>query len=149
MKIKEYIERIIENGRPEDMEELSDMLDEAIMKVKINDPKCYKKYRMKLMGMAYNYKFDRETAKEIVEDMRPLGEVWTIEETTNVKNQYGVNADDNDFYIVINSLVNDYNNVIDKEDVETYVKMANAFINDTDSVKDKIWIYYNEIPKRD
>lgn len=56
---------------------------------------------------------------------------------------------DNDFYIVINSLVNDYNNVIDKEDVETYVKMANAFINDTDSVKDKIWIYYNEIPKRD
>ena len=34
MKIKEYIERIIENGKSEDMEELSDMLDEAIMKVK-------------------------------------------------------------------------------------------------------------------
>ena len=149
MKIKEYIERIIGNGKSEDMEELSDMLDEAIMKVKINDPKCYKKYKMKLMGMAYNYKFDRETAKEIVEDIQPLGEVLTIQETTNVKNQYVINADDNDFYIVINSLVNDYNNVIDKEDVETYVKIANAFINDTDSVKDKIWIYYNEILKRD
>lgn len=30
-----------------------------------------------------------------------------------------------------------------------YAKLSNAFINDEDAKKDKVWIYYNEIPKRD
>ena len=99
--------------------------------------------------MANNYKFDKDTAREIVEDMKPLGEVWTMSTTNSIKSQYGINADDYDFYIVINSLVNDYYNIISKDDVEIYVKMANAFINDEDAKKDKVWTYFNTIPKED
>ena len=149
MKIKEYIEKIVENGKPEDMKELSDMLDEAIIKVKITEPECYKKYKMKLMGMAYGYKFDKDMAEEIVESMRPLSQYWDIETTSKVRKDYGINADDCDFYIVMNSLVNDYYKIIDKTDVETYAKMANAFINDEDAIKNKVWVYYTRIPKED
>lgn len=149
MKIKEYIEKIVENGKTEDMKELSDMLDEAIVKVKLTEPECYKKYKLKLMGMAYGYKFDYDMAEEIVDDMKPLGEYWDMETTTKVRKDYSLDVNDCDFYIVMNSLVNDYYKIIDKDDVETYVKMANAFINDEDAVKNKVWIYYTHIPKED
>lgn len=149
MKIKEYIAKIIVNGDQKDMEELSEMLDESIMKLKVYDPECYKKYKTKLLGMAYNYKFDEEMAKEIVENMKPLSEVWNLNTTNSVKAEYGINANDYDFYIVMNSMINDYNEVIDKDDIETYAKMSNAFINDEDAVKNKVWKYYTTIVKED
>ena len=102
MKIKEYIEKIVENGKTEDMKELSDMLDEAIIKVKLTEPKCYKKYKLKLMGMAYGYKFDYDMAEEIVDDMKPLGEYWDMETTTKVRKDYSLDVNDCDFYIVMN-----------------------------------------------
>ena len=149
MKIKEYIAKIIVNGDQKDMEELSEMLDESIMKLKIYDPECYKKYKTKLLGMAYNYKFYEEMAKEIFENMKPLSEVWDLNTTNSVKAEYGINANDYDFYIVMNSMINDYNEVIDKDDIETYAKMSNAFINDEDAVKNKVWKYYTTIVKED
>lgn len=149
MEIKQYIEKIVESGEKEDMKELSDMLDEAIVKLKITDPDCYKRYKIRLMGMAYNYKFDKTAAEDIVEKMRPLGMYWDIETTSKIRKEHGFNVDDNDFYIVMNSLVNDYFKIIDKTDNETYARMANAFINDEDAVKNKIWIYYTKIPKED
>lgn len=143
------LEVIIDKGKTEDMYKLNDMLDELICDLKEKQPKLYKEYKMKLMGMAYDYKFDEDMAIEIVNNMKPLGEYWDYETTSKVKRDYDINATDCDFYVVMNSLVNDYNKVIDKEDVETYVKMANAFINDEDAIKDKVWIYYTKIPKED
>ena len=149
MKIKEYIEKIVENGKSEDMKELSNMLDEAIIKVKLTEPECYRKYKLKLMGMAYGYKFDKNMAEEIVEDMSPLGQYWDFEATSKARKDYGLDVNDYDFYIVMNSLVNDYYKVIDKDDAETYIKMANAFINDEDAVKNKVWKYFTTIPRED
>lgn len=149
MKIKKMLEIIIDKGKTEDMYKLNDMLDELICDLKEQKPKLYKEYKMKLMGMAYDYKFDEDMAIEIVNNMKPLGEYWDYETTSKVKKDYGVNAIDCDFYVVMNSLVNDYSKIIDKEDVETYVKMANAFINDDDAKKDKVWIYFTKIPKED
>lgn len=149
MKIKKMLEVIIDKGKTEDMYKLNDMLDKLICDLKEKQPKLYKEYKMKLMGMAYDYKFDEDMAIEIVNNMKPLGEYWDYETTSKVKRDYDINATDCDFYVVMNSLVNDYNKVIDKEDVETYVKMANAFINDEDAIKDKVWIYYTKIPKED
>ena len=48
----------------------------------------------------------------------------------------------------MNSLANDYGSVIDKDDTDTYVKMANSFINDEDAVKDKVCKYFTTIPKK-
>ena len=149
MKIKKMLEIIIDKGKSEDMYALNDMLDELICDLKEKQPKLYKEYKMKLMGMAYDYKLNDDMAMEIVNNMKPLGEYWDYETTSKVKKDYGVNAIDCDFYVVMNSLVNDYSKIIDKEDVETYVKMANAFINDDDAKKDKVWIYFTKIPKED
>ena len=149
MEIKKYIAKIIENGLHDDMVKLSNMLDEAILKLKVYDKECFKEYKKELIGMAYNYKFNEEMANEIVEKMYPLGEYWDLSTTSSLKNDYGIATDDYSFYIVMNSLANDYGSVIDKDDTDTYVKMANLFINDEDAVKDKVWKYFTTIPKED
>jgi len=148
-KIKNYIEMIVNNGNKEDMECLSDMLTEVIDILKDEHYDKYEKYKMKLYGMAYGYKFDEDMAHEIVEEMRPLGEYWDMKTTSSVKNQYGLNIDDYVFYVVMNSLANDYQNAISLDEVETYVKMAVAFIDDEDAVKNKVWKYFTTIAKRD
>ena len=71
--IKKYIEKIVDNGKQEDMEKLSNILEEMIYCLKDYDYSKYKKYKNKLMGIAYEYKFDEEMAQEIVENMKPLG----------------------------------------------------------------------------
>ena len=145
--IKKYIKMIVDNGKQEDMECLSDMLSDVIYMLKSDHYDKYEKYKMKLYGMAYNYKFNDEMAHEIVENMKPLGEFWDLKTTTNVKNQYNINVDEYAFYVVMNSLANDYHNVISTDEVETYAKMAYAFINDEDAKNDKVWKYFTTIPK--
>ena len=148
MKIREYIDKIGENRKPEDMEKLGDMLSELIYMTKESHPELYEKYKMKLYGMAYNYKFTKEMAEEIVEDMKPRGEIWSYDTTTQVKNQYGLsNINAEDFYLVLNSLGNDYGDVINTDEVETYIRMARAWIEDKDAKENKIWIYFTKIPK--
>lgn len=149
-KIRTYIDMIVANGKQEDMDCLGDMLEDLIYDMKEAHPDIYKKHKMKLFGMAYNHKFNEELAHEIVEDMKPLGEYWNYETIQNVKMQYGLNnIDANDLYIVMNSLANDYNEVINLDDVETYVKMAKAFIKDEDATSHKVWKYFTTIPKKD
>lgn len=145
MKIKEYIAKIVSNGKEEDMEELSEMLDETIIKLKSYSPECYKKYKMKLFGMAYDYKFDKELAEEMVHKMKPIGEKWSLETIMDLKDKY--TTDYCDFYVVINSLANDYGEIINTEDIDTYIKMANAFIHDGDAIEHKVWKYFTTIPK--
>ena len=145
--IKKYIEMIVDNGKKEDMECLSDMLSDVLHILKENHHDKYEKYKMKLYGMAYNYKFDEEMAHEIVENMKPLGEVWDLATTTRVKSEYNLGVDDYTFYVVMNSLANDYHDAISTEEVETYIKMAYAFINDEDAIKDKVWKYFTTLVK--
>ena len=146
-KIKKYIEMIVENGKQEYMECLSDMLSDVIYLLKDEHYDKYMKYKNKLYGMAYEYSFDEEMAHEIVKEMKPLGEYWNLETTTSVKNKYNVSTDDYTFYVVMNSLTNDYNKAISLDDVETYVKMAMAFINDEDATEHKVWKYITTIAK--
>lgn len=91
MKIKEYIKKILLNGNQEDIEELSDMLDEFICELKDEKPKLYKKYKTDLYEMA--------NGKILTEEMA--------------------------------------------------LKMAYMWLNDEDSVKDKLYEYYKYIPKED
>lgn len=145
MKIKKMIDKIVEEEDTKEMIELSYMLEDVICDLKEYDHDKYDKYKMKLYGMANNYKFDKEYAMELVYNMKPMGEVWNIDTTNEVKKQYEITASDYDFYIVLNSLANDYGKVIDTENVETYAKMADAFINDVDAKENKVWKYYTTI----
>jgi len=146
MDIEEIIERIVDNGRVEDMRELSDILEDTIETLKEYYPEEYKKYEKKLYEMAYGCVLNKDMAKEIVSKMRPYGEKWSIEETSNIQRDYGLNFRDADFYIVMNSAYNDYNDIF-RDDIEKYVRFTNDFINDEDAKTDKVYIYYTTIPQ--
>jgi hypothetical protein len=138
--IRKYIEKIGEKRNPQDMEKLGDMLAEIICDLKESHPQMYKKYKMELVGMAYNYEIDKELAEDIVKKMQPLGEYWNYDTVASVVG--------NDFhgvpnvYLVLNSLVNDYSNIIPTDDVDTYVNMAHAWLDDVDAPEHKTWWYF-------
>ena len=138
--MKEYINKIVKIGKPEDMECLSDIMVDLLYDVKETDANEYKKYKRKIKGMAYDYTIDEELAKEIVEDMKPLGEYWdmgTIMAAIEPDTHRAI-----DMYVVMNSLVNDYKEVINPENVDTYIKMAHSWIDDVDAKENKIWRYF-------
>ena len=145
MKIREYIDKIGENKKPEDMQELGDMLAELIYMTKESHPDIYEKYKMKLYTMAYGKVLTEEMAQEIVSKMQPDGQHWTIEDTTAVKKQYNLaNIRDVDFYIVMNMSWNDYKEVFG-DDLEMYVKYTKAFIDDKDAKEGKVFIYFTKV----
>lgn len=144
MNIEGIIQVIVDNGRIEDMHELSDMLEDTIELIKEYYPDKYKEFEMQLYEMAYGCVLNETMAKEIVSKMRPYGEKWTIEETRNMQRQRGLNFRDADFYVVINSAYNDYNNLF-RDDVEMYIQFANDFINDEDANPDKVYLYFTQV----
>lgn len=138
--IRKYIEKIGENRNIEDMNKLGDMLTEIIYETKESHPEIYKKYKHKLMGMAYNYQIDEHMAHEIVEDMKPLGEYWSMETVRSVIGNDNHKLED--MYVVMNSLANDYKDIISLDDAETYIKMAHAWLDDIDGKEHKLWKYF-------
>lgn len=145
--MEEYIDKIVKDGSPEEMEELKEILIDLMKKLKESDYKCYKKYKTKMYEMAYGKVLTEEMAENIVKDMKPDGEHWNIETTTSVKKQYGLNMiSDVDFFIVMNMAYNDYKEIFG-DDVDMYVKYSKAFIMDNDAKEDKVYIYFTKIPK--
>ncbi len=145
MDIEEYIEIIVQNGKLEDMEELSDMLEDTMEIIKDYDNECYKEMEMKLYKMANGNRLNRKMAEEIVNKMRPYGKRWSIEETRQMQEQRGIsNVSDVDFFIVINSAYNDYQNLFG-DNIEDYVRFTMDFIQDEDAKQDKVFLYYTEI----
>lgn len=148
MDIEKIIQRIVDNGSVEDMHTLSDILEETMEIIKKYDPKCLKKYELELYKMAYGNTLSKELAEEIVYYMRPTGKRWSIEETSRIQEEYGLDVREVDFYIVMNSAYNDYHNLFG-EDVESYIKFSLDFINDEDAKKDKVFLYYTTIPDQE
>lgn len=138
--IKTYIDKIVQNGKQEDMECLKDILSDTMYELKTYNEEDYKKYKNKIKGMAYDYQFDEELAKEIVEKMRPLGEHWDMETIASVigNDSHGLI----NMYVVLNSLANDYKDVISLDDTETYVNLAHAWLDDEDGKEHKLWKYF-------
>ena len=147
MEIEDYIEKIVDNGRIEDMKELSDMLEDTMEIINKYDEQCYKEMEMKLYKMAYGNVLNRKMAEEIVHKMRPSGMRWTLDETRNLQRQYGVdNINDVDFFIVMNSAFNDYRDLF-QDNIEDYMKFTIDFIEDEDAKQDKTFLYFTIIPR--
>lgn len=143
--MREYIQKIVDGGDINEMKELSNMLMELMCEVKKTDEKLYHKYKMELYEMAYGKKLNEEMAEHIVESMKPYGMKWTMEQTTDVKNKYGLaDIDSVDFYVVMNSAYNDYHDLF-QENLDMYVKYATDFIKDEDAISDKVFVYFTTI----
>lgn len=146
MDIEKYIEIIVENGKIEDMEELSDMLEDTMEIIKEYDKDCYEKYEMKLYEMAYGKKLNKEMAEQIVHKMRPNGERWSYNEIKRLQEERGImDVSTPDLYITMNMAYNDYQNLFGEE-TESYVRFSLDFIQDEDAKPEKIYLYFKEIP---
>lgn len=142
MDIEEYIERIVDNGKIEDMEELSDMLEDTMEIIKDYDKECYKEMEMKLYKMAYGSHLNKSMAQDIVNKMRPFGERFNYEETRKLQEQRGINdIDPIEFFVVINSAYNDYKDIF-SEDIEGYIRFTIDFIKDEDAKPNKVFNYF-------
>ena len=98
--------------------------------------------------MANGKVLTEEMAYKWVENMKPKGEHWTIEETTNAMKEMGYNLNSMDFYVVANMMYNDYYDLV-KDNEELALKMAYMWLNDEDSVKDKLYEYYKYVAEED
>lgn len=145
--IKEYIKKIVENGKQEDMEKLSDMLDEVIVALKKYDDNLYQKYYLCLYQMANGDVLSEDMAHKIVEKMKPYGEKWKIEETSQLQKDYNINdISEVDFYIVMNQAFNDFRDIF-QNNIELYIKYTLAFIHDEDAKSGKVFKYFTTISK--
>ena len=132
------IEEIVKRGDIEQMHELGEIMEEIIEEL---DEETAHEYKMELYTMAYGCTLTDAKAHEIVHKMKPFGEKWTMETTTEVKNKYGIDVNDVDFYVVMNSAYNDYHDIF-QENVDMYVKFAKDFIQDVDGKEHKVFKYF-------
>lgn len=145
MDLEEIIQRIIDNGNVEDMHKLSEILEETLELIQEYDEDCYKKYEMLLYKTAYGNVLNRTMAEEIVSKMKPSGMRWSMQETEEIQNRYGLNnIRSTDFFVVMNSAYNDYKDIFG-EDIDSYIKFALDFINDEDAKNGKVFIYFTQI----
>jgi hypothetical protein len=140
--MREYIERIIDNGDIEKMHELSEMLEELLCEVTDEDLK--KDYEMELYEMAYGRKLNQELAEKIVRKMKPYGERWTLNDARDIQMQFGTHEDDIDFYVVLNSAYNDFRDIF-QDNIDNYVRYTIDFIKDEDAKADKVFIYFTTL----
>ena len=149
--IKEYIETIVENGKREDMDELSGMLQDVLHKLKEYDHEEYNDYKMRLYEMAYGETITREMAEKWVNSMVPSGK-WNFETTSLVKKQNGITTiDDVSFYVVMNMLYSDMSNVLgsgdDPESIARYIQATKDWLNDEDIGPNKLYKYWRYVAK--
>jgi hypothetical protein len=147
MDIDNIIQKIIDNGKIEDMRELSNMLQEGMQIIKNYDEDCYKKFEIKLYKMAYGNVLSPEMAEKIVAKMRPYGKRWSLEETRQIQQQRGINnISPINFFVVLNSAYNDYNDIF-RDNLEDYIRFAIDFIQDEDAKNGKVFLYFTTIPE--
>lgn len=139
MDIEEYIEKIVDNGRIEDMETLSDMLEDTLEIIKDYDEECYKEMEMKLYKMAFGSHINKSMAQDIVHQMEPYGERFRYEETRDMQRKKGIDdIDECEFFVVINFAYNNYKDLFG-EDTESYIRFTINFIN---AKPNKIFDYF-------
>lgn len=145
--IKQYIDRIGETRDVTKMEKLGDILEELLYNLKDNYHDLYEEYKEELYELAYGKKINQEMGMKWVDEMKPVGEHWTIEQTTDAMTNLGYTFDEVDFYIVANMMYNDYNDLV-KEDEELALRLANDWLNDEDAKEDKLYCYWKNIVKK-
>lgn len=139
MKIREYISKIGENKKIEDMQELGDMLADIIYEMKESHHELYEKYKMKLYIMANGKVLTDDMKREWVKEMKPMAK-WTEEEVKSVVSQYGIKVPYMSAYVILNMLYSDMKNALgsgdDEESLKRYLQATNDWYFDEDSKVD-------------
>ncbi len=144
MEIKKYIEKVLNSDNEEKKNQVFNIISYVIKKY--ND-KDREEIERELYEISEGKVLNEERANYLIEHMKPYGKKWNLDETESVRTQYGYdNIRPVDFWIVMNSAYNDYNDIF-KDNVEYYAKFTRDFICDEDAKEDKVYYYYSMIPK--
>ena len=139
MDIEEYIEKIVDNGKIEDMQTLSELLEDTMEIIKDYDEKCYKDFEMKLYEMAYGKKLTDNMKREWVKKMRPMSK-WTEEEVKNIVSQYGFEVPYMSAFVILNMLYSDMKSAFgdgnDEESLKRYLRGTSDWYFDEDAKVD-------------
>lgn len=151
MDIEEIIQKIVDNGKVEDMETLSDILEDTMEEIEKYDKKCYDKYAMELYKMAYGKKLPDKLKIKWVNNMNPVAR-WGIEEIKDIYSRYEVNIPLYSFFVIINLLysdmVNSLGRINNEDDLTRYIQATNDWYYDEDAYNTeeaKLFAYWEYI----
>lgn len=111
-------------------------------------------FRVKAYEMEHGPHFNEETARKAVSKMEnedgSRGPHWSLEETTALANQHGINLNGRfnryDWYVALNMIYSDFYKVIvsitNTNNVRNFVEFAKAWLADKDIDEGKMWYYY-------
>lgn len=153
MEIEKILEAGAEKREPKVMEEWSEILEDLMEEVCFVDKDLYDKYWREFYLSVFGPHLTKECATYWVSEMHnedgTKGQHWTIEQTTQVAKQYGVNFDKynaDEWYAVMNMIYSDFYGAI-PNDVSVYVKMSQKWLNDKDVPEGKLFYYYHDVVK--
>lgn len=117
-----------------------------IKMIKRYDEAAYNRLALSIHKAVYGCHFSKEMAIEAVSHMKnydgTTGEHWSIEQTTNLMKQNNIDANEYDWYYILNMLHSDAGRIF-KNDIRLYLEYANdVYVNDIDGNDHKIFDEY-------
>lgn len=137
----DYIDEIISSDDRAKMEELRGLYKSTINYIKATDLQKYREIECTLYEILEGKKLNEGKAKQWVESMKPEAK-WNIEDVKSVKEKYNINIPLIDFYVLMNMLYTDYNQLFG-DDLNTYINLSKAWYYDEDAPEgaEKLYCY--------
>lgn len=104
-----------------------------------------------MYGPHFNEECALKAASKMENEDGSRGEHWSLEETTSIANQYGINLKGEkynkyDWYVALNMIRSDYYRAVvtmtSSDHIKYFVELAKAWLNDKDIEEGKMWYYY-------
>lgn len=152
-EVKKYIQKIVEDGDREEMEELSDILIDVSTMVYNYDEKKGKEIEMQLYEMAYGKRLTDDMKRKWVEEMRPTAK-WTESEIREIADNYGIDIPVLSFYVIMNKFSSDEGKAFKEDDgdeersLKRYIEATKGWYYDADSTNTeeaKLYCYWKYI----
>ena len=128
-------------------EHISDIMDMLICNARDTDKELYDHVESLLYEMAYGKVLSEEMAEKWVKNMRPRGEHWIHEETTQAMHDLGYSLDPTEFFVVANMMYNDYYDLV-KDNESLALELAEDWLEDEDAKECKLYEYWKHVIKK-
>ena len=138
----DYIDKIISSDDKGKMEQLRTLYKQTLDYIKATDLQKYREIECSLYEIVEGKRLNEERAKKWVSEMKPSAK-WSMEDVRPIKTDIPLV----DFYVLMNMMYTDYHEILG-EDVDTYVKMSEAWYYDPDTKKqgsEKLYCYGKNI----
>lgn len=141
---KHYLEKIDFNHHKYDIIDIIDML---MCEVAEDAPELHEHIEGLLYEHAYGKVISSDIAHKWVNSMKPVGEYWNLEETTQAMHSLGYTLDDLSFYVVSNMMYNDYHDLVASDDMLA-LRLAKDWLDDEDAKDCKLYEYWKHVIKK-